>query len=103
VVVTVVLTYLAGRRSKAGTVSTTEATELWAQVDKHIKRLDTLIAEQALAISAQGARLAEFGISEHQKDERIMHLEGENSRLKLRVNELELEIKVLQAKGEGAK
>jgi len=94
-IVAVGLTYLAGRRSKSGTVSTTEASELWTRVTEHLARLDKTVI-------AQGVRISELGMEVHSKDERIMHLEGENSRLKLRVNELEMEIKLLQSHEKGA-
>ena len=92
VIVTGVLGYLTGRRKNSGSVDTTDAAKLWAQVDIHIKRLDGLIATQSLTISAQGARLAELAVELHQKDERIIHLESVNGRLTVRVSELETEL-----------
>jgi len=90
-----VLMYFAGRRSTSGTVTTSNAAELWANVNTHLERLDKTVI-------SQGVRISELGLEVHAKDERIMHLEGENTRLKLRVNELELEIKLLQSHEKGA-
>ena len=79
-IVTGVLGYLTGRRKTSGSVSTTDADKLWAQVDIHLKRLDGLIATQSLTISAQGARIAELAVELHLKDEKIAHLEESDRR-----------------------
>ena len=92
VIVTGVLGYLTGRRKSSGSVATSDAEQLWAQVSEHLKRLDATVSRQDLVISQQGTRIAELGIELHQKDERIIHLESVNGRLSVRVSELETEL-----------
>ena len=89
---TAALTFFATRRKYSGTVATSDAEQLWAQVSEHLKRLDATVSRQDLVISQQGTRIAELGIELHQKDERIIHLESVNGRLSVRVSELETEL-----------
>ena len=98
VIVTGVLGYLTGRRKSSGSVATSDAEQLWAQVSEHLKRLDATVARQDLIISQQGTRIAELGIELHQKDERIIHLESVNGRLTVRVSELETELEKVKAR-----
>ncbi|MGK2965509.1 MAG: hypothetical protein ACSLFM_07870 [Tepidiformaceae bacterium] len=85
VIVTGLLGYLTGKRRNSGSVATTDADKLWAQVDTHLKRLDRLIAEQGETISNLKFEL-------HQKDEKIATLEASDVRKTAQIIDLQNEL-----------
>lgn len=76
--------WLKGRLA-SGTVATSTASELWTEVDRHLKRLDA-------EVTSQRAEIVRLRMELMQRDEKILHLEGERERLTARVSTLELEL-----------
>ena len=88
---TAALTFVATRRKYSGSVDTTDASKLWAQVDVHIKRLEGLIA-------SQGVQIAQMAIELHQKDEKIATLEASDVRKTAQIIDLQTELAEVRAR-----
>lgn len=82
---TTVLGFWLRTRMTSGSVGTSSASQLWGEVDKHLKRLDAQIA-------AQSHEIADLKLELIQRDEKILKLEGERDRLTTRVESLEFEL-----------